>query len=89
MEKQAASNGLDGDSNSSWGTMKKLKDMTALEIANYELGFYPTSKKAIGVRKTGTLECEIICDDGTSFKASGLIAHELGKALDREDEKTI
>jgi len=64
--------------------MKKLENMTAVEVANYEFSFHNTSKKAIGVKKTGILECEVICDDGSTFKASGLIAHELSNALDRE-----
>jgi hypothetical protein len=66
--------------------MKKLEDMTAVEVANYEFSFHPFPRKAVSVKKTGILECEIVCEDGSTVKAMGLIAHELGKAVDRDSK---
>lgn len=64
--------------------MKTLDEMTAVEIANYEFSFHPVRKNAVEVRRTGILECEILCEDGTVLDAMGLLAHELEKALTRE-----
>ena len=58
--------------------------MNAIELANYELSFSFPGKKAVEVRKTGRLECEIILSDGGIIKVNGLIAFELNKCLDRE-----
>jgi hypothetical protein len=62
---------------------KKLDQMSAIEIANYELSFHGTNKKAVSVREIGRLECEITLDDGNTFKASGLIAYEISRALSK------
>lgn len=66
--------------------MKTLDEMTAVEIANYEFSFYPVCRNAVEVRRAGILECEVLCEDGTVLKAMGLLAHELGKALTREEQ---
>jgi hypothetical protein len=58
--------------------------MNTIELANYELSFSFPGKKAVEVRKTGRLECEIVLSDGSIIKANGLIAFELNKSLDKE-----
>lgn len=58
--------------------------MNAIELANYELSFSFPGKKAVEVRKTGRLECEIILNDGSIIRANGLIAFHLNNALDIE-----
>lgn len=63
--------------------MKKLEDMTAVEVANYEFSFLNCSEKAVEVRKVSILECEIVCESGKVLKAMGLLAQELCKALNR------
>ena len=68
--------------------IKELDQMSAIEIANYEFSFHPSSEKAIKVRNLGNLSCEIVCESGKVFKVMGLLAHELVKALHRDSKNS-